>query len=81
VLEVDQARVLTGICLLDLAVEAGFVPSRNAARRAVNEGSLKLDGKPLTLTELALPTTGREWRLSFGKKRHVRVTVDGRALP
>lgn len=72
-LVLSSERVAAGVSLFELAVDAGFVSSRSAARRAAVEGALRLDGLPVPPASPELPAEGTAWRLSFGKKRHVRI--------
>ncbi|NMF86947.1 tyrosine--tRNA ligase [Aromatoleum petrolei] len=76
-LVVAPERVSAGLTLAELAVEGGLAPSRNFARRLATGGGLRLNGKQVEHAEVLLPVHGREWRLSVGRKQHLRIVVSG----
>jgi tyrosyl-tRNA synthetase len=71
-LAVSQARIGAGVSLVELAVEAGLAASRGAARRLAEGGGLRLDGEVVSAGQM-LPAGAGPWRLSAGRKRHVRL--------
>lgn len=78
----SERRCMAGATLAELAVEAGLVASRGAARRLAAGGGLRLDGVAVADADLPLPPGARAWLLSAGKRRHVRVELaaeDGQA--
>jgi tyrosyl-tRNA synthetase len=76
-LVLDAARLTAGVTLAELAVEGGLAASRSAARRLAAGGGLRLNGVAVDQAEAALPADGREWRLSAGRKQHVRIVLAG----
>jgi tyrosyl-tRNA synthetase len=55
-------------------VDSGLVASRSEARRAVDEGSVRLDGTPVTAGDYDVPRTSLAGRvLQRGKRRAVRL--------
>lgn len=72
---VERARLLAGITLAELAVDAGLAASRGAARRLAAGGGLRLDGVAVGDADGTLPSTGEEWVLSAGRKQHARIVV------
>ncbi|THF62822.1 tyrosine--tRNA ligase [Pseudothauera nasutitermitis] len=77
VLAVGKARVALGVTFAELAVEGGLASSRSSARRLAAGGGLRLNGQPVERAEDCLPPDGMEWRLSAGRKQHLRVIVTG----
>jgi tyrosyl-tRNA synthetase len=76
-LQVARERLATGISLAELAVEAGLAASRSAARRLAAGGGLRLDGVTVDDADQTLDGHAGEWRLSAGRKQHVRVVAAG----
>lgn len=76
-LVVASERVRAGLTLAELAVEGGLTSSRSSARRLASGGGLRLNGEQVEHAEIALPAVGREWRLSVGRKQHLRIVVSG----
>lgn len=74
-LTLSPARWQAGVTLAELAVEGKLAASRSAARRLAAGGGLRLDGQPVAQAESPLPQDKREWRLSAGKKSHLRVII------
>jgi tyrosyl-tRNA synthetase len=70
------ARLAAGVSLAELAVEAGLAASRSAARRLAASGGLRLDGVTVNDADQLLSGAAGEWRLSAGRKQHVRIAVD-----
>lgn len=70
------ARLAAGISLAELAVEARLAASRSAARRLAAGGGLRLDGVAVSDADQPLSGEAGEWRLSAGRKQHVRVALD-----
>ncbi|MOA35043.1 Tyrosine--tRNA ligase [compost metagenome] len=69
------ARLAAGVSLAELAVEAGLAASRSAARRLAAGGGLRLDGMAVNDADQPLSGEAGEWRLSAGRKQHVRIAV------
>lgn len=65
----------SGITLAELAVQGGLTPSRGEARRLAAGGGLRLDGVAVPRADLVLPAGATEWRLSAGKKQHLRIVL------
>ncbi|MCM2330684.1 MAG: tyrosine--tRNA ligase [Pseudomonas sagittaria] len=76
-LQVARERLAAGVSLAELAVEAGLAASRSAARRLAAGGGLRLDGVAVNDADQPLASDGSEWRLSAGRKQHVRIVVGG----
>ncbi|SFP73818.1 tyrosyl-tRNA synthetase [Geopseudomonas sagittaria] len=74
-LPISRARLAAGLSLAELAVEAGLATSRSAARRLASGGGLRLDGVTVNDADQPLAGEGNEWRLSAGRKQHVRIAV------
>jgi tyrosyl-tRNA synthetase len=74
-LQVARARLAAGVSLAELAVEAGLAASRSAARRLAAGGGLRLDGEVVSDADQPLGGEAGEWRLSAGRKQHVRIAV------
>lgn len=74
-LVVDPGRVRDGVTLAELAVQGGLAPSRSSARRLAAGGGLRLNGNQVDEADVTLPVNGREWRLSVGRKQHLRIVV------
>lgn len=72
---ISQARWGAGVTLAELAVEGGLTASRSAARRLAAGGGLRLNGLPIAHAETALPAGATEWRLSAGRKQHLRIVM------
>lgn len=76
-LQIARERLAAGVSLAELAVEAGLAASRSAARRLAAGGGLRLDGVAVNDADQPLASDGSEWRLSAGRKQHVRIVVGG----
>lgn len=72
---VERVRLVAGVTLAELAVDAGLAASRSAARRLAAGGGLRLDGVAVADADAALPADGGEWVLSAGRKQHARIVV------
>ncbi|AIR91056.1 tyrosine--tRNA ligase [Pseudomonas cremoricolorata] len=68
--------VLQPATLAQALVQAGVQPSRGAVRRLAEGGGLRLDGELVHDVDAPLPAGTLQWRLSLGKKRHYRLTID-----
>lgn len=62
------------IGLLNLLVKAGFANSNAEARRAVKAGAIKIDDKVIE-DQAKILYIDHELKLSFGKKKHILVSV------
>lgn len=74
-LVIDAARLHTGVTLAELAVEGGLAASRSAARRLAAGGGLRLNGEAVSQADVALTADAAEWRLSAGRKHHLRIVM------
>jgi len=72
---IDAARLVAGVTLAELAVDAGLAASRGAARRLAAGGGLRLNGVTMLDADALLAGGAGEWVLSAGRKQHVRVVV------
>ena len=74
----SQERLAAGVSLAELAVEGGLANSRSAARRLAEGGGLRLDGEPVRQADVTLSAGSTEWRLSAGRKQHIRIVLADR---
>ncbi|MEQ8369089.1 MAG: tyrosine--tRNA ligase, partial [Alphaproteobacteria bacterium] len=78
--EIDLAgeRLAAGVGVLTLLVEAGLAASNGEARRLVRGGGARLNDKAISdeglVVDMAAATDGA-FKLSAGRKRHVRVRL------
>ena len=80
-IDITRAQLEAGIRAVDLFVDAGLTSSKGEARRLIMGGGAKVDGKALgdpdaTIDMSAINDSG-DFQLSAGKKKHVRVIVNG----
>jgi len=59
-----------GMSIVDALVGVGFAASRGEAKRLVSGGGARLDGTVISDEGFAILLSGREARLSSGKKKH-----------
>ncbi len=76
--EVDKARVLEGVQLLDILLEAGFIPSRSEGRRLVEQNGLMMGEEKVTavnqpLTEEAF--SEGKLLIKKGKKNYLQLLL------
>lgn len=71
----SRERLAAGVSLAELAVEGGLANSRSAARRLAEGGGLRLDGEPVRQADVTLLAGPTEWRLSAGRKQHIRIVL------
>ena len=60
-----------GVSLIDAVIEAGFAKSKSEARRFVEVGSIRIDGKTAVDVQARLchnPETNEMWLLTAGKE-------------
>ena len=70
--DMDEHRVEAGTILSDALLAAGLVPSKREARRAIEQGSVRVDGEKGTVDA---PLTGPEHVVQVGKRRWARIIV------
>ena len=68
--EMDEHRVAAGTQLSDALLAAGLVPSKREARRAIEQGSVRVDGEKCTADA---PLTALELVVQVGKRRWARI--------
>ncbi len=68
--ELAEHRVGAGTTLSDALLAAGLVPSKREARRAIEQGSVRVDGEKATIDA---PLAGPEHVVQVGKRRWARV--------
>lgn len=78
-IEIDAARLSSGVPILDLLVEAGLAKSKGEARRLIKGGGIKRNDEPVNdesyaPTDADLTADGYI-KLSAGKKRHALVRI------
>jgi tyrosyl-tRNA synthetase len=76
--EITEARLESGVLLLDLFVEVGMCPSRSEARRLLQQGGLYLSQTRIEELDAALIVdqfVEREVLLRAGKKRYHRIIL------
>ncbi|MEO0391840.1 MAG: tyrosine--tRNA ligase [Pseudomonadota bacterium] len=80
-LDVSRDALAAGIRAVDLFVDAGLTASKGEARRLIKGGGGKVDGKALgdpdATIDLSAVNDSGDFQLSAGKKKHVRVVVNG----
>jgi tyrosyl-tRNA synthetase len=54
--QIERARLETGIGVLDLFIESGLAPSKNEARRLIQQGGASVNGKKIESRSLATQT-------------------------
>lgn len=75
--EMPQANYKTADCPLLLAkvlTEAGLTKSNGEARRAIDQGGVKMNSEKVSNTNLELTTAG-EYVVQIGKRRFVRIVI------
>lgn len=72
---IELGRVRDGVTLAELAVQGGLTSSLSSARRLAVGGGLRLNGEQVGEADITLSVEGREWRLSVGRKQHLRIVV------
>lgn len=73
-LELATSRLLEGIGVLDLFIEAGLASSRKEVRRLISQGGARIDDQPITEEGhklLSADLAKGPIKLSSGRKRHV----------
>ncbi len=76
--EIEQARVTKGIVLLDVLLEAGFLPSRSEGRRLIQQSGLMLGDERIESFDRQL--TEEDFRdgivlVKKGKKNYLKLTI------
>jgi len=62
-----------GVRIVDLVVGAGLAPSRNEARRLVEQGAVRVEGRRITDVQERVPLPAGGVLLKVGKRRFARV--------
>lgn len=75
ILVISQERWKAGVTLAELAAEGGLTASKSAARRLAIGGGLRVNGRPAEQADALLPAGATEWRLSAGRKQHLRIVL------
>jgi tyrosyl-tRNA synthetase len=76
--EIGRARLEAGIGVLDLFVESGLAPSKNEARRLIQQGGASVNGKKIENEKQILGAadlTEGAMMLRAGKKRVARIVL------
>jgi tyrosyl-tRNA synthetase len=76
--EVERARLQTGMAVTELFKEAGLVSSANEARSLITQGGLSINGEAVQDARARIDLSGMpddQLTLSRGRKRHMRVVV------
>lgn len=76
-LAVDERRVSQGVTIAELVVAGQLVESRSAARRLAEGGGLRLNGAKVSRADATLQPGDKEWLLTVGRRRHLRVVLAG----
>ncbi len=63
--------------LATLLAEAGLAPSRNEARRLVEQGAVTIDGERASAPLAPLPPRGEPYLVKVGKRRFARLRLGG----
>ena len=78
-INIDSARLKTGINIVDLLVEAGLAASKGEAKRLIEGGGAKLNDNKIENTDQKVSDaemTGEGYiKLSAGKKKHALVKI------
>jgi tyrosyl-tRNA synthetase len=75
---ISQARLETGVAVVDLLVETGLAASKSAARRLIQQGGASVNGARLRDTEAMITCADLQdgaVTIRAGKKRYHRVVV------
>jgi tyrosyl-tRNA synthetase len=70
--DMDEYRVAAGTQLSDALLAAGLVPSKREARRAIEQGSVRVDGEKCAADA---PLTAPEHVVQVGKRRWARINT------
>jgi tyrosyl-tRNA synthetase len=73
ILTLDEEQRQGEVRVLDLLVQSGFRPSKKAARRSIEERSVRLDGEIVEDLGACLAAQDLPCRLSLGRKNHILV--------
>jgi tyrosyl-tRNA synthetase len=73
--EVEEVRLAGARPLATLLVDAGLAPSKNEARRLIEQGAVTLDGEKAPNPALELPPRAEPYLFKVGKRRFLRVIV------
>jgi tyrosyl-tRNA synthetase len=73
--EMPEVTVAAGLPLLTLLVEAGLAPSRNEARRLLEQGAVAIDGERATDPQARLASRDAAYVCKVGKRRFARLLV------
>lgn len=72
--EIQELSVKTKeVPVIEVLIAAGFVPSKSEARRAIEQGGIKVDGVVISKVEALISLTGNGVVLQKGKRNFVRV--------
>ncbi|MCB2109105.1 MAG: tyrosine--tRNA ligase, partial [Rhodobacteraceae bacterium] len=76
---VSAANLSAGISIVQALIDLGFASSKSDARRAIQEGSVKLNDAKVSDEEKSITQTdvsGGSAKISRGKKRHGLLKID-----
>jgi tyrosyl-tRNA synthetase len=73
--EIAEVALGAGPALADLLVAAGLVPSKNEARRMIEQGAVTIDGERAGDARAALPARAEPYRLKVGKRRFANLRL------
>lgn len=75
--EVPEVALPGGRPLATLLAEAGLAPSRNEARRLVEQGAVTIDGERASAPLAPLPPRAEPYLVKVGKRRFARLRLGG----
>jgi len=73
--EVPELRLDRTLGLADLLVAAGLAPSKNEARRLVDQGAVSIDGERANDPRSTLPARDESYLVKVGKRRFARLRL------
>ena len=73
--EMPEVTIAAGSPLLSLLVEAGLAPSRNEARRLLEQGAVSIDGERAADAQARLAPSDGGYVFKVGKRRFARVRL------
>jgi tyrosyl-tRNA synthetase len=73
--EIAEIGLAAGPALAEMLVAAGLVPSKNEARRMLEQGAVTIDGQPASDPRAALAARSEPYLLKVGKRRFARLRI------
>ncbi len=73
--EIAEVTLVAGPALADLLVAAALVPSKNEARRMIEQGAVALDGERASDPRAVLPARTEPYQVKVGKRRFANLRL------